>query len=170
VKRSLLERREAVTGARELLLECHERIRRFTALAEKLAAADAPAEELGEAARSLVRYFSLSLPLHVQDEDLSLRPRLERVAEIPELADMSAQHEAIEARLAELIPRWQRVAEGPSERDALRETLASGARALADQMDAHLALEERAILPAMDRLAPAELDAIAAEMRARRIG
>src|SRR5262245_25640445 len=61
------------------LLECHERIRNFCALACRLAEGP-PSEQAREAAAQLVRYFTVALPLHVADEEESIRPRLTTVA------------------------------------------------------------------------------------------
>ncbi|MCZ7680351.1 MAG: hemerythrin domain-containing protein [Sandaracinaceae bacterium] len=75
----LLRKREpAPETTVDLLLECHERIRRFTRLAQELVTrADAKDEQLADAARSLCAYFGRAFQLHAQDEDISIRPRVE---------------------------------------------------------------------------------------------
>jgi hypothetical protein len=98
--------RESGGDVVDALLECHERIRRFAALAVTLAEARAPgAEEVREAAGQVRRYFLEALPLHVADEDESIVPRLRgRDAEVDAaLATMSAEHEGHRAPLAELV-------------------------------------------------------------------
>jgi len=63
----------------ELLFACHERIRRFTATADRLVeyvtkhGADAEAQE---AARNILRYFDLALPNHHADEEEDVFPAL----------------------------------------------------------------------------------------------
>ena len=66
----------------DLLLGCHARIRHFTAVAVKLAhALAATSDEIRQAAEVVHRYYSVSLPLHEADEDQTLRPRLDAVAD-----------------------------------------------------------------------------------------
>ena len=60
-----------------LLLDCHERIRAFTAMASRLAAPGDPGPDaIRDAAARVHRYFAEALPLHAQDEEESLAPRL----------------------------------------------------------------------------------------------
>ncbi|HEY3357923.1 MAG TPA: hemerythrin domain-containing protein [Polyangia bacterium] len=158
----------------DLLTACHERIRAMTALAGRLAAgATAPPAQIAEAAARLARYFGESLPLHSEDEDASIRPRLDAAGAPAEvaaaLAVMSAQHEAIHARLAMLAPAWREVAADPARLAEHAATLTAGAGALADLFGPHLALEEATIFPAIRAvLDPAAQRAVLAEMRARR--
>ncbi len=162
----------------DLLLDCHGRIRHFTALALRLLqpgeARPVSAEQLAEAARSLTRYFGVALPLHVADEDVSIarrfaaRPRPAEVAAA--LDDMTAQHVAIDRLLDALVPAWTHVARDPAALEQHRPALAPKSAALAALMEAHLAAEEATIFPwlrgALDADARA---AILAEMRARRV-
>ena len=159
--------------ALRLLLDCHVRIRRFAAMAVRLARTlDAPAGQRADAAAQLQRYFRIALPLHVADEEESLAPRLralqgdERERLGPALREMSRQHVDIEARLARVLPAWQQVEEsggvhaGPSEGEAL---------ALCDLLLRHLALEETELFPLLARSVPAaEGEAFVQELRARR--
>lgn len=150
------------------LADCHARIRRFSTLAARLADAEtAPDAEIAEAARAVVRYFDLALPLHAADEDQSIAPRL-GAAQAQALSEMTAQHQRIEWLLDELIPRWRRLATAPAERAADRAQLSDGAARLIAMFDAHLALEEAHIFPAIEAL-PADIqEQILDEMTGRR--
>src|SRR5574341_1715069 len=67
----------ARSDAVDLLLECHQRIRSFLGLALRLGEAwAAEPAEVADAAARVHRYFALALPLHAQDEDQSIAPRL----------------------------------------------------------------------------------------------
>src|SRR5262245_31350447 len=78
----------------DLLLACHERIRRFTAMAARLAATSAPDAEVRDVAGQIRRYFAESFPLHLADEDEQLAPRLAGTsAEVDAaLAQMTTEH------------------------------------------------------------------------------
>ena len=72
----------------DLLLACHMRIRHFGQLASALPGAqEAGAADVIDAAQRLHRYFTVALPLHVADEDESVRPRLDAHAPPPGLRD-----------------------------------------------------------------------------------
>ena len=156
-----------------MLLACHQRIRSFSALAVRLAeASGAPRESRAEAAASVHRYFRVALPLHVADEELSLRPRLlatparDQVA--AHLALMSAQHDEVERQLAGLTPSWSALASSP-ERSELLRTTAPLARDFERLMHDHLALEEQHIFPAARRyLTLGSMQALLEEIRGRR--
>ncbi|MGA9524873.1 MAG: hemerythrin domain-containing protein [Myxococcaceae bacterium] len=147
----------------DMLLECHERIRSHSTLAVRLARGEGDARMRSEAAAQLVRYFGTALPLHVEDEDLSMAPALREkgltVLENEALAEMSQQHEDIDARLEELLPLWRAGESGALETS----------EQLARLFDGHLQLEEKMIFPAMRaRLGPAEHQALIQAFRARR--
>ncbi len=153
---------------REMLTDCHGRIRHFCALGKRLAEGG-PAEQLRDAAVELGRYFGIALPLHIRDEDESVRPRLERLGDAPlsaALATMSAEHKAADAALIELLDAWRLIAATPDE-TRCRNT-ARPAAWLAEHLERHLRDEEAIIFPAIERLPRADQDAIAAEMQARR--
>jgi iron-sulfur cluster repair protein YtfE (RIC family) len=150
------------------LLDCHQRIRSFCALALRLAGG-APPEQARDAAQQLVRYFTIGLPLHVADEDESIRPRLAPVARDDvetALATMSREHRQIEELVDELVRRWRALAETAT--PAACAATALGARSLDEHMRVHLAAEETIVFPALARLSLAQSDAILAEMQARR--
>lgn len=157
-----------VAGA---LLDCHGRIRHFTALAGRLAAADGvPPDELADAAARVLRYFELALPLHATDEDCTVRPRL--LAARPDLADvlanMTAEHGPIDEAIAAGAPVWRAVAEDPSRAAGLAATLGDIATGLDRLFAAHLAVEERLVFPAVAALPLDVQVTMRAEMRARR--
>lgn len=155
----------------DALLACHERIRRFLAVAARVGQAGGdPAAQVIEACGQIARYFREAMPLHVADEEESIRPRLAgRAAEVDRaLADMHEQHSAHEAALVELTRAADRVAADPEDA-AARARMATAAAALDAALAPHLDLEEALILPAIRRLLTArELADIAGEIRARR--
>ncbi|HEX8954352.1 MAG TPA: hemerythrin domain-containing protein [Polyangia bacterium] len=153
---------------REMLTDCHARIRKFCALARRLAEGG-PADQVRDAATQVHRYFSVALPLHIRDEDESVRPRLERLGEpslSAALARMSAEHVEADRALVELLAQWSAIAAAPDEARC-RGTAGAAAR-LDEHLARHLHDEETVIFPALDRLPRAEWDAIVAEMQARR--
>jgi hemerythrin-like domain-containing protein len=165
--------RETSTHVVDELLGCHRRIRHFLFVGREVGdALGVAAGEVAEAAAAFARYFQVALPLHAADEDLSLRPRLER-APVPRtvreaLARMSAEHGELDAILAELVPAFSAVAAYPSLLRVRADELARGVAALAAAFTPHLRLEEDVIFPAVRGLAAGSLAEIRAEMRARR--
>lgn len=164
----------AEQDAIDLLVECHGRIRQFTNIASRLANAEgAFAEEIREAASRLIRYFTIALPLHSEDEEQSLLPRL-IAAESglrEALEQMAAEHLPIHATIDEQVLAWRELVEAPSKLAELAPSLKEGAAALARLFDEHLAKEESVIFPAARRCLDAEAIAeIFGEMRARREG
>ncbi|UQA57760.1 hemerythrin domain-containing protein [Polyangium aurulentum] len=158
---------------RSHLLACHQRIRQFSKTARRLGDPAISPAEAAEACRAVRRYFTVAFPLHAQDEDLSLLPRL--VAARPQgdvsraLASMRKEHASIDRALRDAVALWDRalVDEGAwiTERSRMGRV---GAR-LEELFDAHLLLEETFIFPALDTLlTPEDKDAIVSEIRARR--
>jgi hemerythrin-like domain-containing protein len=171
-----IRRREADAAPGDVvdaLLDCHARIRHFTATATALAgAAGAPSAEIASAAAGVIRYFTEALPLHSADEDASIAPRLRARAPEPVCAALDAmtrQHGEIDRTLAEALPRWTEVAADPTCLPAHAALLRDLAARLVTQWDEHLGLEEATIFPAIRAHLPEEERAqIQAEMRARR--
>jgi hemerythrin-like domain-containing protein len=164
-------RREA--GPLEALLDCHERIRRFTAMAIELCRPEVAAAERAAAAAAVLRYFEEALPRHVEDEEQDLERLLAARAPGAELFGLlgvlGRQHRRLEAELAALTPRWRALAGGASLPADELAALGEAAAALADGFDEHLALEERELLPrARAALGHDDLAALAAAMRQRR--
>jgi iron-sulfur cluster repair protein YtfE (RIC family) len=156
----------------DALLDCHQRIRDFIALSLRLAATQgsSPAE-IAETAASLHRYFAVALPLHAQDEEESLLPRLEGVdPEVDrELAEMMREHAEHGNPLERLLAVCSELRASPGELPRLAPLLAAAARELERHFDAHLSREERVIFPAIRaHLDPATQATIQAEMKARR--
>jgi len=156
------------------LQDCHGRIRQFTELGLRLAEAeDVSDEEVRDAAERLVRYFTIALPLHSEDEERSLAPRLLTKALSPEIEkavlDMQKEHGPIHALIDELVPHWRALLEEPARLGELSATLRSGAVRLHELFAPHLAKEEEAIFSlAREQLDAVELAEIVVEMRARR--
>ena len=157
----------------DLLLECHDRIRH--AMRQAFALADAAADAAGVAATAAAvhRYFSVALPLHAADEDVSVGPRLSAAGLSEPLASavvvMTAQHQAIDGVLERLLPLWRRIAEEPRFLDECRDALRRDTTALDALWDEHLDLEERVVFPLISTSLPRDVLAdIAGEMRARR--
>jgi iron-sulfur cluster repair protein YtfE (RIC family) len=156
------------------LLECHERIRRFTAMATRLAGAlEAPAAQVVEAAAQLERYFATALPLHVADEDGTVLPRL--LAAGPDgpvreaLEQMEQEHRLIDALLLPQLEAWRRLQAQPGQLPALAPGLVERALRLGEAMEPHLQREERIVFPALERLLPRALqEQLVGEMLARR--
>ena len=155
-----------------MLLDCHERIRSFTAMAQRLASPDAPAspEEVADTAGKVRRYFAVALPLHARDEEESLIPRLRGLdpAVDRELDAMRAEHADHEPILERLVALCDALVADPSRRGELGPALGETADALAHHFVEHLGREEAVIFPALARLAAEERARMVAELRARR--
>lgn len=165
---TLGHRRAAEPTLLERFTDCHARIRKFCALARRLAHCDG-GDEAREAATALHRYFTIALPLHVADEEKSLAPRLVRGGD-EALADsleaMTRDHVEIDANLGALVAQWEKIVEEPS--GALCRATRWEAACMLVHFEHHLFAEETRILPRIAALPPDEAQAIVAEMRARR--
>jgi iron-sulfur cluster repair protein YtfE (RIC family) len=142
----------------DLLIGCHQRIRHFTAVAAKLAHAQGAArEEIIQAAAGVHRYYSVSLPLHEADEDQTLHPRLQAVADGKlrhALLAMGDQHQAIDELIERLLPLLVLVRNNP---DSLRDVgseMCSITKALEEIFRAHLQMEEEEIFPVIRQVLP----------------
>jgi iron-sulfur cluster repair protein YtfE (RIC family) len=160
------------SGAVDLLLECHKRIRFFTELALNLARAhNVSHDEIRDAAARVARYFSTALPLHIADEEQSILPRLSgRSPELDStLKAMHREHEEHEQQLRVLLDICRRLSASPEQLDELRHLLMSTASNLETAFGVHLEQEERIVFPAIATLLlPDEQAAILAEVRLRR--
>ena len=154
----------------ELLFACHERVRRFTATAGRLAAhvrthgADAEARE---AANNVLRYFDLALPNHHADEEEDVFPALRRLGDAgldQAMDELLAQHERLGGAWREVRPWLAEIAAGQA-----TEPPAVLPAFVADY-PAHAEFEERRVFSALSRLPADVIDAIAQCMRARRGG
>lgn len=156
----------------ELLAACHERLKRSLRLLERLVAhaerhgAD---DQAAEAARDVLRYFSIAAPMHHEDEERHLLPLLRTSAQaaLVEAAwRMAADHVQMRAEWPAIGEALIRLADQqlPDLVD-LRERVAAFCRL----HEAHLALEDGLVLPAAARRADAALQrAMSADMARRR--
>src|SRR6266702_1155760 len=182
-----VSREETVQDA---LLGCHVRIRHFTEMACKLAHAHAADPiQIQRAAAEVHRYFTVARPLHEADENLSLHPRLiqalgresgesETTTSETDLlrklggpaADaMVEQHESIDQLVERLVPLCTILRSQPAKLEESTQELHDISAALQEIFTAHLAMEEKTVFPAMERiLSVGELAEIRQEMRERR--
>ena len=156
-----------------MLGACHDRLRYFSELATLLASRlDASAEDVSDAARRLRTYFTVALPLHEADEELSLAPRLLASSNGASVAEalglMNEQHGLLHVVLDELVPSWTRLESEPSVIESIATRLAGESRRLAVVLEVHLALEETTIFPWLEALPLPERDGMLDEIRARR--
>lgn len=154
-----------------LLIECHQRIRKFTAMARELATAHAaPPDEIRDVASQVRRYFVESIPLHIADEEKDILPRLRGAS--PEvdraLAAMEADHAMHDSLVHRLVALCDELVRDPRQVAAVARELAEVADRLTREFSTHLDLEERVIFAALRQL-PSEARAqVLAAMRARR--
>jgi hemerythrin-like domain-containing protein len=170
---SLNSQQSKTEDAVDLLIGCHQRIRHFTGVAAKLAHAQgAGPDEVVQAAASVHRYYSVSLPLHEADEEDTLRPRLSRLGEEKvehALLAMHDQHQAIDDLIERLLPVLVMVRNNPDMLHAAGSELCSITRALEEMFAAHLQMEEEIIFPAIRSSLPeGEQAEMLREMQERR--
>lgn len=150
------------------LAACHDRIRQYTLGLERLCALPSLRDpQVPAAAAQAHRYFSEGLPLHAADEDLSLGPRLMKVAPqaAPLLGRLVAEHVQIDAALEVLLPLLLKLSEGGTvEEEALRQA----SRQLSSVLIPHITLEEAELFPLCARLTAADREAFRDELLARR--
>jgi hemerythrin-like domain-containing protein len=154
----------------ELLLECHERIRRFLAMARALTAAvGVPADEVRDVASQVRRYFAESLPMHIADEDEEIAPRLaNHDAAAAALVLMTSEHATHEPLVAALIAVCERLIADPRQVAAVASELTGIVDRLERDFAPHLAREEQVIFPALARLPERVRAEILDAMRKRR--
>jgi iron-sulfur cluster repair protein YtfE (RIC family) len=155
----------------DLLRDCHSRIRAFGDLAVELAArSDLPSPEVTDACARIERYFVEALPLHVRDEEDSVRPRLHGCSPTVDavLLQVEEQHELHGALVDRLCGAVRALGAAPDYASA-RVALGSIAEPLRTLMEAHLRAEEDVIFPAIrSRLSTSDQEDILWEMRNRR--
>lgn len=147
------------------LADCHARIRAHLAEARALASGEGGAEARRASASAVAAYFGRALPLHAEDEDRSIAPRLGSEHHAL-LARLARDHAEADAYLAALLPTWERWSAGIDE--AVSEAHVAIVTRLADRLEAHLAIEEAELFPAVEALAPELAARVIAEMHARR--
>lgn len=158
-----------------MLRACHERIRGFLAMADRLGS-DEPAthDDVRGTAAAVARYFREALPQHERDEDESITPRMRGQHALLDQAldDMHAQHVTMHPLIESLRAICERIAaadEPHVARAIERSELAAVLVELRPRMASHLAAEESFVFPAIDLLPFAERAALTGEMRARRV-
>lgn len=152
-----------------LLRACHEKVVRFTRLAQRLQAhvaehgADAQARE---AATAVLRYFTLAAPLHHADEDENLFVALRALGH----ADVNARIDALQQEHDTLGALWQpvrawlaHIAEGQTPPHGSPDVAG-----FATRYRAHAAQEEASVYPHAAELPAPVLRALAEAMVARR--
>ncbi len=152
-----------------ILMACHGRIRGLLPSLDALIAAPHHDPRAQTTCDALERYLRDALPLHAQDEDLSLTPRLLDTdpddALLAALDRMEAEHDAVDHGRRAFIAALQTWRQDGSTADL------TAARAfLNDLLLPHIDAEERDIFPAMTRLPAAELAVMLDELRGRRRG
>ncbi len=155
----------------DLLVECHGRIRKVLAFARQLAdKPEAPPGEVRAVAGQIRRYFAVAFPLHVADEEELIAPRLAGTgaAVARALATMHRDHGAHAAEIARLVEICGELEREPGRLASRVGELAASAAQVAADLEPHLELEERVVVPAIRGLAEAQRDAIRSGMRARR--
>jgi hemerythrin-like domain-containing protein len=156
----------------DLLLECHARIRRFIALARKLADnADAPSAEVAEAAGQICRYFSEALPLHAADEEQSIVPRLRGLdVNLDVTLDrMTREHGEHAEPLSVLLDLCGRLQSSPTELPRLASGLRATSVGLEQHFQQHLAHEEAHVFVEIrQRLTAETMAQMVQELRNRR--
>jgi pyridoxamine 5'-phosphate oxidase len=137
-----------------LWLACHERVHRMCSLLCRLrehietSGAD---EAAGVSAQSILRYFDEAAPRHHEDEECDLFARLSALPGRQDgdtvaraIAQLQAEHAALEQRWHEIRPQLQAVVRGEAPRLSAQDVQAFD---LAYRQ--HIALEETVLLPAM---------------------
>lgn len=153
-----------------LLMACHERIDRYLSGLEALVGfADLGASEAVNTAASVARYLRDGLPLHGEDEDDSLAPRLRAAARDPQLDEaldhLVDEHQQMMAGLPALLALLDAIVR----REQIdRGALAERQRWLDALLRGHVAFEEEEVFPSIDVLGSADQQAIVREIRARR--
>lgn len=162
----------APAGTLDLLVECHERIRTFLALARRISEPGAAEpDEVGQAAGRVLRYFAQALPLHARDEEESILPRLrgKEPALDAELERMAREHREHEAPVRALVDACDALAREPGRHAELAPAIGAAAEELERHFAGHLRREEEVVFPAVRRFLDPEEDArVVKEIRARR--
>lgn len=158
----------------EMLMACHERVRRSLALLERLLAhvdAQGHDDRSRSAAADVLRYFELAAPLHHQDEELHVFPVLADMGSaglvdaVDRLRSDHRRMESLWAALATLLREWMRPGATLPADDVARDRVQEFTRLYA----AHLQTEEGIVFPAARAHMDAErLAHMSADMQRRR--
>lgn len=158
----------------EMLEACHERVQRSLGLLERLiehVAAQGHDAKSRSAAYDVLRYFDLAAPHHHEDEERHVFPRLLAQGDsalaqaVQRLRDEHRRMGELWARLRPVLQAWSGDAAG----GPVPESFRADAQAFGALYAGHIPLEERLVFPAARAsLEPGALQAMGAEMRARR--
>lgn len=155
----------------EMLAACHARMERSLDLLQRLGqhlqeqGCDAQARS---AAADVLRYFDIAAPLHHQDEELHVLPRLRELGRAGVAARLRADHQVMEHDWARLRLDLVAVVDGRLDAHALPAATARWAQ-FAALYRRHLAAEESLAFPcAAEGLSAAQHQAMGTEMAARR--
>lgn len=168
------------------LTDCHRRIETFLGalvlIAERLGAPLSPADRNG--LETALRYFREAAPLHTEDEEASLFPRLralaapaaaggpaaaEAAAVLERARELEAEHRRAETLHAAVERLGQRLLAGGNLPAAEAGEFRAAVAELRVVYARHIDVEDHAVFPAAARLiAAAEQTAMAGEMRRRR--
>lgn len=154
----------------EVLLDAHIEARQMISIAESLSSGSATSGAK-ETATTIADHCEWLLPMHCDDEEQSLAPRLRGRHHVVDdaLLKMKLQHLSLEAPMARVRLLCMILSRDISRLHALRFELAAAAKDLRERLAEHHALEESIVFPALKRLLyPDELESIQLEMRDRR--
>jgi pyridoxamine 5'-phosphate oxidase len=157
-----------------VLKHCHDRIRRQIHTMQNLVAHTEKSGQnvdIQQAARAVLRYFSIVAPQHHADEEHDLLPMLQSTAEGEDanllhslLPEIMKEHEQMDAAWAALDRQLQEIASGAS-----NELSESDVSRFAEMYTAHMEKEETKIAPMAKRLfSTAQMRRLGNAMRARR--
>lgn len=160
----------------EMLNACHARMERSLVLLDRLgehlqqqmlrSGVDAQA---CEAAADVLRYFDIAAPLHHEDEERHVFPRLRDAGQAAMAARLRVEHEIMEREWAALRPDLVAVRDGTWAPEALPDARARW-RTFAALYRGHLAAEESRAFPAARQGMAVEASRAMGEEMARRRG
>ena len=156
----------------DLLAACHRRIRHHVVLARRLVeqGADRPLEEVRETAAQICRYFTVAFPLHLEDEDQTIAPRLIAAGEevAAALEAMEKEHLDHQPLVDRFVALCREIERHPAQLAATRDALSRATEHLATELATHLELEERVVFPALRAMPTEERARMLGELRERR--
>ena len=134
----------------EMLYACHERVQRSLDLLSRLVAhvrQHGTDDQAARAAQDVMRYFDIAAPLHHEDEERHVFPRLEQGPQLREaIARLRAEHDEFHRLWGLLRAQLQAVATGGTGLDI--DALAQAAQAFVDIHIDHVATENDQVFPA----------------------
>lgn len=160
----------------ELLEACHEKVRRFAKLAQRIAlhvekcGIDSKAQE---AAESVLRYFTIAAPLHHQDEEDDLFPALKNLSpatlDEDSIKNLNSTIQTLESEHVALGLLWSEI------ENWLRDLVENKPHAAPSCLDEfagkyidHAEREEKSVYPFAQLLSPETLRTIGMNMAQRR--